>query len=41
MDLEPKLGPGGLGSTEGPGICHSDTPDGRCTSLLKLLLTHY
>src|SRR5690606_40897927 len=30
-----------LGSTEGMGICHSYTPDGRCISLLKLLLTNY
>jgi putative DNA modification/repair radical SAM protein len=34
-------GPGGIGSTEGLGICHSYTPDGRCVSLLKLLLTNY
>lgn len=32
---------GGLGSTTGSGICHSYTPDGRCVSLLKLLLTNY
>lgn len=32
---------GGLGSTEGMGICHSYTPDGRCVSLLKILLTNY
>ncbi|MEM0925684.1 MAG: biotin synthase, partial [Planctomycetota bacterium] len=31
---------GGLGSTEGMGICHSYTPDGRCVSLLKILLTN-
>ena len=31
----------GVGSTEGMGICHSYTPDGRCVSLLKLLLTNY
>lgn len=31
----------GLGSTTGSGICHSYTPDGRCVSLLKLLLTNY
>lgn len=30
----------GLGSTEGTGICHSYTPDGRCVSLLKILLTN-
>ncbi len=32
---------GGLGSTVGTGICHSYTPDGRCVSLLKILLTNY
>lgn len=31
----------GIGSTEGTGICHSYTPDGRCVSLLKILLTNY
>ena len=31
---------GGLGSTEGMGICHAYTPDGRCVSLLKVLLTN-
>jgi putative DNA modification/repair radical SAM protein len=31
----------GIGSTEGMGICHSYAPDGRCISLLKLLLTNY
>ena len=31
----------GLGSTTGMGICHSYTPDGRCVSLLKILLTNY
>lgn len=31
----------GVGSTEGNGICHSYTPDGRCISLLKILLTNY
>lgn len=30
-----------IGSTEGVGICHSYTPDGRCVSLLKILLTNY
>ena len=34
-------GVGGLGNTEGMGICHSYTPDGRCVSLLKILLTNY
>lgn len=32
---------GGLGSTTGMGICHSYTPDGRCVSLLKILLTNF
>ena len=32
---------GGLGSTVGTGICHAYTPDGRCVSLLKILLTNY
>jgi len=32
---------GGLGSTTGAGICHSYTPDGRCISLLKILLTNF
>jgi putative DNA modification/repair radical SAM protein len=31
----------GLGSTEGMGICHSYAPDGRCISLLKVLLTNF
>jgi putative DNA modification/repair radical SAM protein len=31
---------GGLGSTTRAGICHSYTPDGRCVSLLKILLTN-
>lgn len=30
----------GVGSTGGAGICHSYAPDGRCVSLLKLLLTN-
>ena len=32
---------GDLGSTHTAGICHSFTPDGRCISLLKILLTNY
>ncbi|KGM24638.1 putative DNA modification/repair radical SAM protein [Stenotrophomonas maltophilia] len=32
---------GGIGSTEGMGFCHSYTPDGRCVSLLKILLTNF
>ncbi|MDO5057384.1 MAG: putative DNA modification/repair radical SAM protein [Lautropia sp.] len=34
-------GKGGIGSHEGHGICHSYTPDGRCISLLKILLTNF
>ena len=30
-----------MGSTTGMGICHSYTPDGRCVSLLKILLTNF
>jgi predicted DNA-binding helix-hairpin-helix protein len=31
----------GIGSTDaGMGICHSYAPDGRCISLLKILLTN-
>jgi putative DNA modification/repair radical SAM protein len=33
--------PGGIGNTDGTGICHSYTPDGRCVSLLKILLTNF
>lgn len=32
---------GGIGNANGPGICHSYTPDGRCISLLKILLTNF
>ena len=31
----------GIGSSGGMGICHAYTPDGRCISLLKLLLTNF
>src|ERR1044071_6759001 len=31
----------GIGSTEGMVICHSYAPDGRCISLLKVLLTNF
>src|ERR1041385_3807658 len=31
----------GLGSTEGMGICHAYAPDGRCISLLKILMTNF
>lgn len=30
----------GVGSSEGMGICHAYAPDGRCISLLKILLTN-
>ena len=33
-------GGAGVGSTGGAGICHSYAPDGRCISLLKVLLTN-
>jgi putative DNA modification/repair radical SAM protein len=35
------IGGRGMGSTEGMGICHSYAPDGRCISLLKILLTNF
>lgn len=31
----------GLGSTTGSGICHAYAPDGRCISLLKVLMTNF
>lgn len=31
----------GIGSVTGQGICHAFTPDGRCVSLLKILLTNF
>jgi putative DNA modification/repair radical SAM protein len=31
----------GVGSVTGRGICHAFTPDGRCVSLLKILLTNF
>ena len=34
------VGGKGIGSTEGMGICHAYAPDGRCISLLKILLTN-
>ena len=40
--LKRSAAPGkGMGSTTGMGICHSYTPDGRCVSLLKILLTNF
>lgn len=35
------MGSKGIGSTGGTGICHAYTPDGRCISLLKVLMTNY
>ena len=34
-------GKDGFGATTGMGICHSYTPDGRCVSLLKILMTNF
>ena len=31
----------GLGSNDGAGICHAYAPDGRCISLLKILMTNF
>ena len=36
-----KRGEKGLGSTTGMGNCHAYAPDGRCMSLLKILLTNH
>ena len=36
-----KNAPGGIGNTARSGICHSFTADGRCISLLKVLLTNF
>ena len=40
-DTKSSLGTRAIGSTEGMGICHAYAPDGRCISLLKILLTNY
>jgi len=32
---------GGMGNSTGMGICHTYTQDGRCVSLLKILLTNF
>jgi putative DNA modification/repair radical SAM protein len=40
-DQRDSVGGRGVGSTEGMGICHAYTPDGRCVSLLKILLTNF
>lgn len=34
------VGGKGVGSTGGAGICHAYAPDGRCISLLKILMTN-
>lgn len=34
-------GGAGMGNSAASGICHSFTPDGRCISLLKILLTNH
>ncbi|MGQ4273342.1 putative DNA modification/repair radical SAM protein [Terrihabitans sp. B22-R8] len=39
-DKRNSKGKAGIGSTEGAGICHSYAPDGRCISLLKILMTN-
>lgn len=36
-----KNAPGGVGNAAAAGICHSWGSDGRCISLLKILLTNY
>ena len=36
-----KNSPTGLGNSNGVGICHTYTEDGRCVSLLKLLFTNH
>ena len=36
-----KRDPNGMGNVEGMGICHSYAPDGRCISLLKILMTNF
>lgn len=38
--VDRKAGPGGIGSSEACGICHSFAGDGRCISLLKVLMTN-
>ncbi len=39
--VQRKAEKGGIGSVQKAGICHSYTPDGRCISLLKILLTNF
>ncbi|MGL6015821.1 MAG: putative DNA modification/repair radical SAM protein, partial [Selenomonadaceae bacterium] len=38
--VDRKSGPGGIGSSMAAGICHSFAGDGRCISLLKVLMTN-
>lgn len=38
--VDKRAAPGGIGSTEACGICHSFAADGRCISLLKVLMTN-
>lgn len=38
--VERKGKKGQLGNAAAPGICHSFTPDGRCVSLLKILMSN-
>jgi predicted DNA-binding helix-hairpin-helix protein len=36
-----KKNKGGIGNSKAYGICHTWSQDGRCISLLKILLTNY
>lgn len=36
-----RMNKGGLGNSHASGICHTYTEDGRCVSLLKILLTNH
>lgn len=38
--VDKKAAPGGIGSAAACGICHSFSADGRCISLLKVLMTN-
>lgn len=38
--VDKKAAPGGIGSASACGICHSFAADGRCISLLKVLMTN-
>ena len=39
--VEKRAAPGGFGSAAAAGICHSFAADGRCISLLKVLMTNF